>query len=336
MEKITIRQQLQEVEERELSPYAFLSINTAGRLHPEEECPFRTAFQRDRDRVVHCKAFRRLMNKTQVFLFPQGDHYRTRLTHTLEVAQIARTIARALRLNEDLTEAIAMGHDLGHTPFGHAGEYALRDVSPFFFCHSEQSLRVIEILERNGQGLNLTVEVRDGILGHSDGMPWATTREGHVVRFADKIAYINHDIEDAIRAGILTENDIPWEARYQLGKTKSQRITTLIHSLIENSKDEVKMGSETLHQYMALKAFLFETVYRDPMAKREERKAQDIVRKLYEIILQQTDKLLPSDYWPIWEKEGIERAVCDYIAGMSDRYCVAVFEGLFIPKPWGL
>lgn len=336
MEKTTIRQQLQEVEKRELSSHAFLSINTAGRVHPQEECPLRTPFQRDRDRIVHCKAFRRLMHKTQVFLFPQGDHYRTRLTHTLEVTQVARTIARGLRLNEDLTEAISMGHDLGHTPFGHAGEHALRDVSPFFFRHSEQSLRVVELLERGGQGLNLTAEVREGILGHSDGMPWAATWEGQVVRFADKIAYINHDIEDAIRAGILTQNDIPWEVRYKLGQTKSQRITTLIHSLVENSREEVGMAPEIIRQYTSLKAFLFETVYKDPVAKGEESKAKDIVRKLYDTILQDPDKLLPSDYHSIWEQEGVERAVCDYIAGMSDRYCVAVFEGLFIPRPWGV
>ncbi len=335
MENRTIRQQIQDAERRELSPRACLSADTAGRQHLMEECPLRTPFQRDRDRIIHCNSYRRLMHKTQVFLFPQGDHYRTRLTHTLEVSQIARTIARGLRLNEDLTEAIAMGHDLGHTPFGHAGEFALRDVSPFYFRHSEQSLRVVELLERDGKGLNLTAEVRDGILCHSDGMPWAKTWEGRVVRYADKIAYINHDIEDAIRGGILTENDIPWQARYRLGQGKSQRITSLVASLIENSREDVTMDPETAAQYDHLKAFLFEAVYKNPMAKGEEGKAKDIVRKLYEVLVKDPDKL-PRDYQEIREREGAERAACDYISGMSDRYCVAVFEDFFIPKPWGM
>ena len=335
MESRTIREQIQEAEERELSPRAFLSARSAGRLHPMEECPLRTPFQRDRDRIIHCNAYRRMMHKTQVFLFPQGDHYRTRLTHTLEVSQIARTIARGLRLNEDLTEAIAMGHDLGHTPFGHAGEFALRDVSPFFFRHSEQSLRVVDLLERDGKGLNLTAYVRDGILCHSDGMPWASTWEGRVVRYADKIAYINHDIEDAIRAGILTESDIPWEVRYKLGQGKSARITALITSLVENSREDVGMDEETAAQYQSLKAFLFEAVYKNPVAKGEEGKAKDIVRKLYELLVKDPDKL-PRDYQEIREREGAERAVCDYISGMSDRYCVAVFEEYFVPKPWGM
>ncbi len=335
MENLTIRQRMQQQEERELSSHAFLSQNSTGREFPLEECPLRTPFQRDRDRIIHCNSYRRLMHKTQVFLFPQGDHYRTRLTHTLEVSQIARTIARALMLNEDLCEAIAMGHDLGHTPFGHAGEFALREVSPFFFRHSEQSLRVVERLERDGKGLNLTAEVRDGILCHSDGMPWAQTWEGRVVRFADKIAYINHDIEDAIRGGILTENDIPWEVRYTLGQTKSQRITALITSIVKNSRETIQMDDTVAAQYQALKDFLFEAVYKNPIAKGEEGKARDIVKRLYETMVGAPDKL-PEDYQGIREQEGVERAVCDYISGMSDRFCVSVFEELVIPKPWGL
>lgn len=330
----TIRERIETQESELLAPWATLAKNSAGRQREEPQCPMRTDFQRDRDRIIHCNAYRRLMHKTQVFLFPQGDHYRTRLTHTQEVSQIARTIARGLRLNEDLTEAIAQGHDLGHTPFGHAGEFALRDVSPIFFRHSEQSVRVVERLEKDGRGLNLTREVRNGILCHSDGMPWADTLEGCVVRFADKIAYINHDIEDAIRGGILTEQELPWEIKLGLGSTKSQRISSMVSALITHSdQNGIRMDEETYRLYRQLQEFLFEAVYKNPKAKGEEGKAKDIVRKLYEYYVALPQKI-PADYRTILEDEGVERAVVDYIAGMSDRYCVAVYENLFIPRPW--
>ncbi len=333
MAEKTIREQSQALERQTLSPRAALSENTGGRELPEEECPLRTPYQRDRDRIIHCNAFRRLMHKTQVFLFPQGDHYRTRLTHTLEVNQIARTIGRGLRLNEDLIEAIAMGHDLGHTPFGHAGEYALRDVSPIWFVHSEQSVRVVEKLEKDGRGLNLTKEVRDGILCHSDKAPWAATLEGRVVRYADKIAYINHDIEDAIRGGILREEDLPWEVKMGLGRSKSQRITALVTSLIQNSGQEIQMDPEVFRLYRTLQDFLFEAVYKNPVAKGEEGKAKEIIAQLYTWFVDHPDKL-PVEYERIREEEGIPRAVVDYIAGMSDRYCIATFEDIFLPRPW--
>lgn len=328
-----VRELTQELERETLSPYAALSAETAGRDIPEEECPIRTPYQRDRDKIIHCNAFRRLMYKTQVFLFPQGDHYRTRLTHTLEVNQIARTVGRGLRLNEDLIEAIALGHDLGHTPFGHAGEYALREVSPIWFVHSQQSVRVVEKLERDGRGLNLTREVRNGILCHSDKAPWADTLEGQVVRWADKVAYINHDIEDAIRGDILREGDLPWETKVGLGQTKSQRITTLVTSLIQNSGEDIRMDDETFRLYKTLQDFLFEAVYKNPVAKGEEGKAKAIIGQLYEWFVTHPDSL-PAEYEAIREKEGIERAAVDYIAGMSDRFCIATFEDLFVPRPW--
>lgn len=331
----TVRERTEELEKLTLSPYAAFASETRGRDEPEEECPIRTAYQRDRDRIIHCNAFRRLMHKTQVFLFPQGDHYRTRLTHTLEVNQIARTVARGLRLNEDLVEAIALGHDLGHTPFGHAGEYALREVSPIWFVHGEQSVRVVERLEKDGRGLNLTAEVRNGILCHSDNAPWADTLEGRVVRYADKIAYINHDVEDAVRGGILRADDLPWEVKVGLGQTKSQRIAALVGSLIRNSGEEIGMDPETFRLYKTLQDFLFEAVYKNPVAKGEEGKAKDVVRKLYQHFVDHPDKL-PQEYASIREEEGVERAVVDYIAGMSDRYCVATYEDIFLPKPWGM
>jgi len=331
--ELNVREMTQELERQSLSPRAALSARTKGRDVPEEECPLRTPYQRDRDRIIHCNAFRRLMYKTQVFLFPQGDHYRTRLTHTLEVNQIARTVGRGLRLNEDLIEAIALGHDLGHTPFGHAGEYALREFSPIWFVHSQQSVRVVEKLERDGRGLNLTKEVRNGILCHSDKAPWADTLEGRVVRYADKIAYINHDIEDAIRGGILREGELPWEVKVGLGRTKSQRITTLVTSLIRSSGEEVRMDDETFRLYKLLQDFLFEAVYKNPVAKGEEGKAKDIIRQLYAWFAAHPDKL-PAEYEAIREEEGIERAVVDYIAGMSDRFCIATFEEIFVPRPW--
>ena len=330
-----IRQQSQQREREILASWATFSDSIRGRDVPEEECPIRTPFQRDRDRIIHCNSFRRLMHKTQVFLFPQGDHYRTRLTHTLEVGQVARTIARGLRLNEDLTEAIALGHDLGHTPFGHAGEYALSECASFPFVHSVQSVRIVERLERDGAGLNLTWEVRDGILCHSSRHRWAATPEGKVVRFADKIAYMNHDIDDAVRAGILSEEDLPWEVRYRLGRTKGERITTLITSIIQNSGDgQVEMGAQDLSCYQTLRDFLFQTVYHDPRAKGEEGKAKEIIHRLFEYLMAHPDRL-PEDYRRTREEEGNERAVVDYISSMSDRYCVTVFEDFFIPKPWG-
>ncbi|MEG0753603.1 MAG: deoxyguanosinetriphosphate triphosphohydrolase [Angelakisella sp.] len=330
-----IREQSLAMEDTVLADYATHTRATAGRERPEEECPIRTAYQRDRDRIIHSNAFRRLMHKTQVFLFPQGDHYRTRLTHTLEVGQIARTMARGLRLNEDLTEAIAMGHDLGHTPFGHAGEFALRDCSPFYFVHSEQSVRVVECLERDGAGLNVTREVKNGILCHSDKMPWADTPEGRVVRFADKFAYMNHDTEDAIRAGILDESELPWEVRYRLGQSRNERLTTLISAVIANSTDgDIKLDKDILEGYSQLQQFLFEAVYKNPLAKGEEYKAKDIVCRLYEHYSKNPDRL-PEDYKMVQERDGAERAAVDYIASMSDRYCVALYNELYIPKPWG-
>ena len=330
-----IRERTQELERLTLSQYASLSEKTQGREHPMEECAIRTPYQRDRDRIVHCNSFRRLMHKTQVFLSPEGDHYRTRLTHTLEVSQIARTISRALRLNEDLTEAIAMGHDLGHTPFGHAGESVLDEYLEGGFRHSEQSVRVVERLERGGKGLNLTWEVRDGIRHHSAGGCAASTLEGRVVRFSDKIAYMNHDIDDAIRAGILSEGDLPWMVKTTLGRNKSERITTLINSIITNSDSDIMMDSEIKGAYDELMEFMFATVYIDPKAKGEEGKAKDMIRRLYEHFIK-NPQMLPGEYKIIMEQEGVSRAVCDYLSGMSDRYCVSVFTDIFMPKSWGM
>lgn len=331
----TVREQSIAAEEQLLAPYATLCRNTAGREREETPCPIRTEYQRDRDRIIHSNAFRRLMHKTQVFLFPQGDHYRTRLTHTLEVGQIARTIARGLRLNEDLTEAIAMGHDLGHTPFGHAGEFALRDCSPIHFVHSQQSIRVVERLERDGAGLNLTQEVKNGILCHSDHLPWADTPEGKVVRWADKFAYMNHDTQDAARAGILDETELPWEVRYTLGQSRNDRLTTLISAIIQDSSDgNIRLNEETAKAYKQLQDFLFEAVYKNPVAKGEEYKAKDIVCRLYQHYRDNPEKL-PMDYGKVLEEEGAERAAVDYVASMSDRYCVSLYSELYLPKPWG-
>lgn len=295
----------------------------------------RTGYQRDRDRVLHCKAFRRLMHKTQVFLSPESDHYRTRLTHTLEVSQIARTIARGLRLNEDLTEAIALGHDLGHTPFGHAGERALARVHEGGFAHAAQSVRVAEKLENDGQGLNLCAETLDGFLCHGSGSRPACTLEGRVVRYADKIAYLNHDVEDAVRAGIIEPDGLPWNVQYVLGRTKSQRITALVTSLIENSAGDIRMAPDIQKGYDELRAFMFESVYTDAAAKKEEHKAEGVVEQLYQYYLQHPGRL-PQEYRLICEQEGAGRAACDYISGMSDRYAAGVFESLFIPRSWGL
>ncbi len=316
-----------------LSPKATLVTNSKGRKEREEKCPLRTDFQRDRDRIIHSRSFRRLKHKTQVFLSPELDHYRTRLTHTLEVSQIARTVSRALRLNEDLTEAIALGHDLGHTPFGHAGERALASLCGNF-THYEQSVRVCERLEKGGKGLNLTAEVLNGILCHTKG-DWAETLEGRVVRFADRIAYINHDIEDAVRGGIISYTDIPKGITENLGKSKSRRITNLVSSLVDNSNDDILMDEKTDKYYTLLHEFLFESVYKNPKAKSEETKVFGIVEGLYNYFLKNLDKL-SNEYKLVLQNESKERAVADYIAGMTDHYAITVFENCFIPKSWSI
>lgn len=330
---MTIRERTEANEALVLSPNAALSSRTKGRLHPQEKCNIRTDYQRDRDRIIHCNSFRRLKHKTQVFLSPQGDHYRTRLTHTLEVSQIARTISRALRLNEDLTEAIALGHDLGHTPFGHAGERVLDRLCSFGFEHSKQSVRVVSTLEKGGKGLNLTYEVKNGIVCHTNGK--AQTLEGRVVKLADKLAYINHDIEDAIRGGILSESELPFECVYVLGRTKNERITTVINSVIENSTDDIVMAPDVEKAHLELRSFLFENLYTDSLAKTEESKAEILVEQLFEYFMRNNSKL-PQIYKMIEEKDGTERAVCDYIAGMSDVYATDLYKSLFIPTAWNL
>lgn len=331
MEK-TIRERTVEIEHLTLSPYASFSDETRGRKREEIKCSIRTEYQRDRDRIIHCSSFRRLKHKTQVFLSPEGDYYRTRLTHTLEVSQIARTMARALRLNEDLTEAIALGHDLGHTPFGHAGERALDAVAPFGFKHYIQSVRVADVIEKDGMGLNLTREVLNGIKCHTKGEQ-AFTLEGRLVRLADRIAYLNHDIDDAERAGVMCENDIPKEIRDTLGYSKSKRINTLVISAIDNSTDDIVLDSETAAAFDELHDFMFKNVYTNPVCKGEEHKAVDMLQWLYGFYLKNPDKL-SSEMKRTAENEGIERAVTDYIAGMTDRYAVNVFNDLFVPKSW--
>ena len=331
---MTIRENLEQWEKDYLSPYASLSVDSKGRLRPEEQCDIRPVFQRDRDRIIHCKAFRRLKDKTQVFLTPEGDHYRTRLTHTLEVSQTARTIAKALKLNEDLVEAIALGHDLGHTPFGHAGERALNRVCPFGFEHAEQSVRTVDILEKDGEGLNLTYETRMGIVGHTgDFIP--ETLEGQIIRLADRIAYINHDIDDARRAGILENSDIPKDITDVLGQTHSQRINTLVMDIIHHSQglDHLERDPEVADAMERLRDFMFERVYRNPVAKGEESKARDIIGMLYDYYLKHPGKL-PPDFQPQLSFDGIERTVTDYIAGMTDKYAVYKFSEIFIPTAW--
>lgn len=331
---MTIREQTQALQAQSLSEHACLPQHSRGRARPEEECPIRTPFARDRDRVIHSKAFRRLMHKTQVFLSPEGDHYRTRLTHTLEVSQIARTIARALRLNEDLTEAVALGHDLGHTPFGHAGERALNRLMPNGFRHYEQSVRVVERLENDGRGLNLTFEVRDGIRCHTTGQE-ARTMEGRIIRWADKIAYMNHDIDDAIRAGVIREADIPRDITAVLGDTKNKRITTMVTSLIRNSPaGVVNMDADVLEAYDALHEFMYEAVYLNDYAKREEKKVPHLIESLFGYYVRHPDRL-PESMREIAEADGKEQAACDYIAGMTDRFAVDLYSNLFIPKAWG-
>ena len=329
-----IKSFIYEREKQMLSPYAFFSENTAGRVKESSPCDFRTEFQRDRDRIIHSQSFRRLMYKTQVFLAPAGDHYRTRLTHTLEVTQIARTIARALFLNEDLTEAIAMGHDLGHTPFGHAGEVVMRQCFSPDFSHNTQGVRVVEYLENNGKGLNLTEEVRDGIAHHS-GPVMPKTLEGCVIRLADRIAYINHDIDDALRAGILKHEEIPIELRAVLGKNHGERINTMVSSVVRASinKPEITMEPDIYEATDRLRDFLFARVYRDNVAKDEETRAQAMLVQLFEYFEEHPESL-PLSYLETISKESVGRAVCDYLSGMTDRYAIELYRELFIPEVW--
>ena len=333
---MNIRQKNEELEMKNLSPYAAKSCESKGRDREEKQCDLRTVYQRDRDRIIHCKAFRRLKHKTQVFLAPMGDHYRTRLTHTLEVAQIARTIAKSLDLNEDLTEAIALGHDLGHTPFGHAGERTLNRVCSLGFQHYKQSIRVVEVLENDGKGLNLTKEVRDGIVNHrTSGNP--STLEGKIVRFSDKIAYINHDIDDAIRGKIITEKDIPDKYTKVLGDTTKKRLDTLVHDIVRNSvgKPDILMSGEIQEAMVGLRSYMFESVYTNPVAKKEESKADEMLQQLFEYYLKHIEQLPEEFKYLIHEcGENEEQVVCDYIAGMSDQYSVNTFQKLFIPKSW--
>lgn len=332
---LKIRESMEQMERETLSPYASLSQNSKGRDVDEPQCDIRPVYQRDRDRILHSKSFRRLKSKTQVFLDPQGDHYRTRLTHTLEVSQNARTIAKALRLNEDLVEAIALGHDLGHTPFGHAGEQKLNELCFGGFRHNEQSVRVVEKLEKSGQGLNLTVEVRDGILNHqTELMP--STLEGKIVRFSDKIAYINHDIDDAIRGQVLREEEIPREIRQILGGNTRIRLNTMIHDIVGNSihKNQIVMSKDVEQAMKDLRSFMFEHVYRNPVAKGEEKKAKSLLEFLYQYYYEHIE-LLPQKYLNMLELgERQDRVVCDYIAGMTDEFAYRQFEEYFLPKSW--
>ncbi len=333
---MTLREQREELEDRILSPFATRSMHSQGRVRSMEPCLIRTCFQRDIDRIIHAKSFRRLMHKTQVFLQPEGDHYRTRMTHTLEVARIARTIARGLRLNEDLTEACALGHDLGHTPFGHAGERVLDEIMPGGFRHNEQSLRMVDRLEQGGAGLNLSFEVRQGILCHT-GPQMAETLEGQVIRLADKIAYINHDIDDAMRGRIIFPIDIPLEVSQVLGFDHSSRINTLVADIITASagKNAICQSPPAAEAMQTLREFMFEYVYRNPVAKGEESKAQDMILRLFEYYQKAPDRL-PDDFQDIREREGVERAVCDYIAGMTDKYALEKYSDAFIPLSWSV
>lgn len=335
---MSVREELERQEHRRLNPLAAFSDESRGRPRYEEtrEEDVRTCYQRDIDRIVHSKAFRRLMHKTQVFLRPEGDHYRTRMTHTLEVTRIARTITQALGLNEDLAEAIGMGHDLGHTPFGHAGEVALTRCLGKPFRHNEQSLRVVDVLEKDGQGLNLTYEVRNGILCHT-GDPWPETLEGMVVRRSDQIAYVNHDIDDAIRAGILTDDDIPASITDVLGHNHRDRINTLVTGAIRTSREAgtVMLSPEVDKALRDLRSFMFERVYRNPIAKGEESKAKDMLQRLYEYYISHPEAL-PADFQPQLSFDGMERTVCDYIAGMTDNYAVDKYTEIFIPMGWNI
>ena len=343
----SLREQLEAREREILAPQAAKSADSRGRLRPEPEDPVRPAFQRDRDRVIHCKAFRRLKHKTQVFFAPRGDHYRTRLTHTLEVSQIARTIAKVLRLHEELTEAIALGHDLGHTPFGHAGERIIDRLMPGGFNHYEQSLRIIDVLENDGRGLNLTWEVRDGIAKHSKGKSGApvgmapemraSTVEGQIMRVADLIAYVNHDIDDATRAGLLTEEDLPHEPVEILGTTSSARIGSLVTDVVTETLKadltEIRMSAPVLRAVLDLRSFLFDAVYENTAATAEFKKAEDVLSGLWEKVRERPDEYL---FARTIEQEGLDAATRDFVAGMTDRYAIRLFEQFFIPKPWAI
>jgi dGTPase len=345
LEALSIREQLEQREREILAPQAAKSAESRGRTQPESEDPIRPAFQRDRDRVIHSKAFRRLKHKTQVFFAPTGDHYRTRLTHTLEVSQIARSIAKVLRLNEELTEAISLGHDLGHTPFGHAGERVLSDLIPGGFSHYEQSLRIVDVLENDGRGLNLTWEVRDGIARHSkgkSGMPVgadpehrASTIEGQIARVADIIAYVNHDIDDAVRAGILDASTLPKERVDVLGETSSQRIgrmvTDVVLQTLEGGLTEIRMSEPMLQATVGLRSFLFDAVYENEIATAEFKKAAGILGGLWDKVREQPNEFLDRR---TVDTEGVDAAARDFLAGMTDRYAVNLYERLFIPKPW--
>lgn len=327
------RERITEKESLILSEYACKSVDSRGRRVYEKPCDYRTDFQRDRDRIIHCNSFRRLKHKTQVFLIPHSDHYRTRLTHTLEVSQIARTISCALGLNEDLTEAVALGHDLGHTPFGHDGERVLNSLLPNGFAHNYQSRRVVEVLEKDGKGLNLTYEVIDGIVCHRERSPEPITREAWVVRFSDKIAYINHDIEDAIRAGVITQNSLPKEPIDILGSTKSERITSLVGSIVDNGAEKIGFDERTKNAFAELKDFMFKNVYRAKATVAEKDKAAFIIEYLFGYFVKNKDKM-PQLYLDIAERDGIEIAAGDYISGMTDEYAVNYFSSLCIPQGW--
>ena len=342
----TIREELEDLEKKTLSPFATLSSKTKGRQTFEEECPLRPAFQHDRDRIIHSKSFRRLKHKTQVFLIPMGDHYRTRLTHTLEVSQIARTITKALRLNEDLTEAISLGHDLGHTPFGHAGEDTLNEIVPGGFNHADQSLRVVDLLEKDGKGLNLTFEVRDGILKHTKGKgeilcedpeAMASTLEGQVVRIADIIAYINHDIDDAIRGGVISQSNIPGDCLKCLGDTHSNRINTMVTDIIQETlrsgKGKLSISKGVLSAIWDLREFLWKQVYESEAVHSDFHKATKILRELYHYLVDHPDYFLAlTKMESLYDSP--ERCVCDFLAGMTDRYTFNLYEKLFLPLPW--
>ena len=329
------REERERLEHLMIGPFGVLAENTRGRLVPEEECTIRTCFQRDIDRITHSKSFRRLKHKTQVFLRPEGDHYRTRLTHTLEVTRLARTVARALRLNEDLAEAIGLGHDLGHTPFGHAGERALNRIFEGGFKHYEQSLRVVDILERDGRGLNLCYETRMGILNHTNGAP-DDTREATCVRLCDRIAYINHDLDDSIRAGILTAENVPERIRKNCGERNSERINAFLQDLVENSRDgELKFSPRMQKTFAFFHSFMYADVYTNPLAKSEESKVEGILLRLYEYYTAHPERL-PEDFQPIVERDGRGRAACDYISGMTDGYAMEKYGELFIPFAWSV
>ena len=331
-EILSVKQLTFKKEEAFLSPFAVKSNETKGRLKEETACPMRTEFQRDRDRIIYSRAFIRLKNKTQVFFSPEGDHYMTRLTHTLDVSQIARSISRALALNEDLTEAIALGHDLGHTPFGHAGERVLNKLSPTGFKHNEQSIRVVDVLENGGQGLNLTEEVRDGILNHKTGTT-PKTLEGQVVSISDRIAYLNHDVDDAVRAGIIRCEDLPSAVLKYLGKTSRERINVMISSAYENSlnKPKIMLSKEVDEAMKELRAFMFDKVYMMPTAKKEEERAGYMISSMYDYFKENTEKL-PNNYIELLKTYPLETVICDYLSSMTDRFAINAFSQIFIPQ----